>query len=303
MSGQHNLFGDDQTPDPQPASTPTPEEFEEDRTYRLPLEDIQIPTWHPRIRPPHPEQSPELERIVQGILLHRDLCEPLIVRREAGAVELVTGLLRYWALEEAGRREGKPMMAPVRFHNVSLRRAMAMAAALNTGLKWGALAEGWYAVRMHAEMRQEEEREVTVRELAAELPWSGGKTSQRLTIGRAFPVAFLEANSFSVHDVNALAGTFLLSVARRSPDARVDALRDEIEGHQRRGSAPGGRRRRPKFTLKGSDRGGVEILRCPDPYVLSAAEAGEVLDILEPLVERLRSRLDDAREDRAREAA
>lgn len=300
---QQTLFGDDPSPSPQPDSTSGSEEFEEERTYRLPISDIRIPAWHPRIRPPYLEQDPEFERIVQGIL-RRDLCDPIIVRREAGAVELVTGLLRYWALEEAARRKGRPMTAPVRFRNVDLRQATAMAAAMNTDVKWSALEEGHFAVRLRTEVQKKEGREITVDELAAELPWSVGKSSERLTIGQAFPRAFLEANGFSVHDVNALSKAVLLKAAvRRSPDARVHALRNAIEGRQQWNSVPTKRRGRPKFTIKGSARGGVEILRCPDPDTLSAVEAGEVLNVLEPLVDRLRSRLDEPREDLAREAA
>lgn len=96
---------------------------------------------------------------------------------------------------------------------------MAMAVTMNTDVRWRVLEEGHFAVEMRAEVQEADGRVVTVDELAAELPWSVGKTSERLTIGRAFPVAFLEANGFSVHDVNALSRTILLWAARRSPDA------------------------------------------------------------------------------------
>jgi hypothetical protein len=302
MTGQQFLFSEDRGSPPQPVGPRRTEDFAEDRTYQLPIRVIRIPAWHPRIRPPHLRPDPDFERLVRSVQ-RRDLCDPLVVRMEGGTVQLVSGVRRYWAMEEVERREGRPVTAPVRFQHVDPRRAMAMAAALNTGVKWSALEESLFAVRMRAEVEQEEGREVTVDELAGELPWCVGKTSERLTIGQAFPLAFLEANGFSVHDVNALSKASLLrAAARRSPDTRVQALRNAIHGRQQ-SPAPAGRRARSKYTLRGSDRGGVEILRCPDPHALSAAEAGEVLDILEPLVESLRRRLGDAREGRASEAA
>lgn len=172
MTGQQILFSDDRGSPPQPVGSRRTEDFAEDRTYQLPIRVIRIPAWHPRIRPPHLRPDPDFERLVRSVQL-RDLCDPLVVRMEGGTVQLVSGVRRYWAMEEIERREGRPVTAPVRFQHVDPRRAMAMAAASNTDVKWSALEESLFAVRMRAEVEQEEGREVTVDELAAELPWCG----------------------------------------------------------------------------------------------------------------------------------
>lgn len=252
----------------------------------VPPSQVRRSPWQPReefAREP-------LQELAESIRTHGVL-EPLLVRENAGGLELLAGERRLRAAELAGLDA-----VPVRVLNVPSDTAAA-AITLTENLAREDLS-AWEEARGVATLRDTLHtggEPADVRSLAPLVGWSTGKVSERLQIAEGIPPAVLERSRVDVHAVNKLPKAALLHVSQAGNiAAKAELLRRYVlpEEAPPQRKAKRGRPAEP-FTLRTPKTGRVTLQLRKPAAELEPEEARALRDKLAPIWEAIQARAEE----------